>query len=193
MCLRYEPHWYLDRSLFRYPHLHDALLEKITKICQRPEEAPIKRYYEQYCHPEFSPCWIIMEHLPFGACTSAFHNLKNMRDKKSICDVLGYHPIAVASWMDALRYTRNLCAHHARLWNRWFVMVPKLGYLYGGKFDKARTFYAQAIVIERLLRVVSPGSHWQLKLYNLLDTNNFVPVHKMGFAENWRDDPFWSK
>ena len=191
MSLHYEPHWYLNASLFKRREMHDSLLQQVNDVCRRQEDPQIKQYYHQYCHPEFPPSWIIIENLSFGACVTTFRNLKLLSDKKAICEIFGYHPTAIESWLDALRYTRNLCAHHSRLWNRWFVVAPKLSYLYGDQFHKERSFYAQAIIINRLLQVISPGSQWQAKLYALFNKNDLVPIYKMGFIENWHDDLFW--
>src|SRR6185312_6268241 len=108
MSLLYEPHWYLNRELFKNIELHDVLLKQITEICRyRNDDQHIKKYYGQYSHPDFPPSWIIMEFLSFGACLSTFQNLKKLNDKKAICRLLTYNPVAIESWMAALRYTRN--------------------------------------------------------------------------------------
>jgi abortive infection bacteriophage resistance protein len=93
--------------------------------------------------------------------------------------------------MDALRYVRNLSAHHARLWNRWFIISPKLTYLYGKDFGRENTFYAQVIVMDKLIKAISPGSMWKDRLNKLFLKYHTIPYEKMGFTNNWRDDPFW--
>ena len=93
--------------------------------------------------------------------------------------------------MNALTYTRNICAHHSRLWNRWFVNEPKDIPIYNEKMIKRKPFYQHACVIKNLLKKISPETHWVRELYVLISENKHFPIWQMGFIENWENDPFW--
>lgn len=191
MSIQYNPHWYMKSEHFKNQKIYYQFKNQINEICEREKQFAMKHYFDKYDYPQLPPSWIIIEHLSFGSCTSAFRNLKLLSDRKAICKIFGYHPTAIASWIDALRYTRNLCAHHARLWNRWFIISPKLSYLYGKNFDKENTFYEQAIIIQKLLSSVSSHSQWKKKLHTLFENNPSVPIEQMGFQKNWKTDSFW--
>lgn len=193
MSRRYNPYWFLDIQNFKNKNIYNQFLLQIKEICQRKHEPAIRHYYAKYHNPKYPPSWIIIESLSFGSCTSAFNNLKKLEDRKKICAIFSYHPTAIGSWMDALRYVRNLCAHHARLWNRWFIISPKLTYLYGKNFGRENTFYAQIIVMDKLIKAISPGSTWKDRLNKLFLKYHVIPYEKMGFQKNWKDDLFWKE
>lgn len=48
-----------------------------------------------------------------------------LRYLSTVSNIFGYHPRVIESTLEPLRYTRNLCAHHSRIWNRWFLYAPK--------------------------------------------------------------------
>ena len=189
-CL-YGSHWFLERIHFKNTYLYGALLKQIDALCQNSHEPSIRGYYKKYQYPLYPPSWMVIECLSFGACCSTFSNLKRLGDKKVISEIFGYHPTAIESWMDALRYTRNLCAHHARVWNRWFVVSPKLTYLYGPSFQKENSFYAQALVIKKLLTKINSYKDWQQQLSALFQVSPAIDMTQMGFQADWQNDAFW--
>jgi len=191
MSMLYGSHWYLDPQHFKDQKRFQTFIKQIDELCRTSHEPSIKGYYKKYSIPGYPPSWVIVECIPFGTCNSLFRNLKKLNDKKMISKIFGYHPTAMESWMDSLRYTRNLCAHHARFWNRWFVISPKLTYLYGPSFNKENSFYAQAIIISNLLKSINGGIEWREKLFSLLDSYSQLNVAHMGFQENWEEDSFW--
>jgi abortive infection bacteriophage resistance protein len=134
---------------------------------------------------------LVFEYLSFGACISIFCNIKKLKYRKMVCEVFDEHPTTMESWLFALRYMRNLCAHHSRVWNRWFVICPALSFLFNGKFDKERSCYAQLIVLARLLTKISSETNWKIRLKGLMGEFQHLPLAEMGFSDNWKEDPFW--
>lgn len=183
MSLKYGTHWYLQPENFGNQERYYGTLKQIAEVCEKKDDPAVIKYYDIYHHPEFPPSWVIMENLSFGTCVNVFRNLNKKSDKKAICEIFQYHPMAVESWISALRYTRNLCAHHSRLWNRWFVVCPTMSYLFKD-FKKERTFYAQVIIISKLLQHISPKLKWKNQLYELLNSNQAIPIDQMGFPTN---------
>jgi hypothetical protein len=93
--------------------------------------------------------------------------------------------------------SRNICAHHGRLWNRelgvkpllpserkhpdWHVPVP---------MENNRVFCVLTICRHTLARV-APQSHWPARLLRLLADYPRVPQASMGFPSNWQKCPLW--
>ena len=71
------------------------------------------------------PVWAMVETLSFGSASRLFHSL-GIPLQKQICAVSypGMRYITVSNWLEGLVVLRNLCAHHARLFNRGFVISP---------------------------------------------------------------------
>ena len=170
----------------------DYFRKEVNHICKEEKEEFIKHYFSKYQHPTYPPSWMIMECLSFGTCLNLFRYLAKINDKSIISKTFGYHPKVVESCLVALRYTRNICAHHARLWNRWFVVIPKDVKAFSAIPTKSRSLHQQIIIIHHLNKIISPNSLWKNNLFSLFNRNKEnVPFHLMGFQKDWQNDPFW--
>lgn len=203
---KYGNLWYLSKEPFQESWINRTIdnskkkklssrqyfIKEIEKICQDKKEDFLKHYYKKYRHPNYPPSWMMMECLSFGKCTSLFNNLKELKDKKMISMVFGYHASVMVSILEPLRYTRNICAHHSRLWNRWFVYSPKHFETLNNLNCKQNTFHMQGFVIDKLNEAICPGSQWKKRLFNLFEKySEYIPFHLMGFQIDWRNDFFW--
>lgn len=193
MSYHYSPHWFLEKRIFKNPDRYIGFMEQINSACRDKHNSSIQEYYQYYNYPKFPPSWIIFECLSFGTCVSAFTNIKHLKDRKAICNIFQGHPTTMESWLYAIRYMRNLCAHHARVWNRWFVISPALTFMLGKYFNKQNTCYAHLIVLNNLLEKISPESKWKMRLKYLLEKYKSFPLHEMGFATDWQNDIFWDE
>ncbi len=101
------------------------------------------------------------------------------------------------SWLATLNQVRNLCAHHARLWNRGLGISPMIPRAH--KHPKwhapvsiqGNRLFAAMTVLRYLLRLAAPQSQWQIRFENLLDRYPEIPLALMGFPTNWKDSPLW--
>ncbi|TAK73121.1 MAG: Abi family protein, partial [Gammaproteobacteria bacterium] len=136
------------------------------------------------------PSWMNTELLPMGTWSTIYKNLANRSDKKRMSDIFKLSPVDLESWLHALTYIRNLCAHHSRLWNRHFTIRPKQIIEYIKYLTPNTTFAAQAAMIHVLLKIISPDSKWTARLYELFKNHPFINPTRMGFAIDWQDDGF---
>lgn len=192
MSNKYGAHWYLDAALFNSSGLHKSFLKEVTDHLNRSSEGFIHEYYSAYHTPEHPPSWMIIECLSFGAVSKAYSNIKDRKIRKEIGDVLGQFSETVKSWMKALTFTRNICAHHARLWNRFFINKPcQVNISYTPPYN-ASPFSMQAHIIIKLLNAISPGNHWKNRLFFHLEKHEtLISFESMGFQKDWQNDPFW--
>ena len=105
----------------------------------------------------------------------------------------------LGSWLKTLNQVRNICAHHARLWNRvfgvWATMPEAVTHpewhtpvAVGG--DQA---FGVLTLLCYFLKKVAQKSHWQDRLLALFAQYPDVPLRFMGFPNNWRDCPIWKR
>ena len=191
MSCRYSPHWFLNKEIFKDTTLYNGFIKQVDLVCKNKHELYIQDYYAKYQQPKYPPSWIVSESLSLGACITAFYNLKKLSDRKAICQIFQEHPTTMQSWLYAIRYMRNLCAHHSRIWNRWFVVTPSLRFLLGDNFDRENTCYAHLFILNRLLVKISSNNSWKNKLYLLFEKYNNLPILEIGFQQNWQEDLFW--
>jgi len=112
--------------------------------------------------------------------------------RKQVSDKLGQFSEVIKSWMKALTYTRNICAHHARLWDRFFVNKPRnIDLSYSSAWNNS-PFILQAYIIIKLMNVISPTHHWRDQLRALLNRYDYIqPFNHMGFEKDWQQSDIW--
>ncbi|NYT58224.1 Abi family protein [Alcaligenaceae bacterium] len=193
---QHGPHWFMDASHFTSKPWHDRFIERVkTDIGHDPARAKvrsvfIKHYYDKYTEPDLPASWMTFEALSFGSVSQAYTHLTREK-QKPIAKALGLDPKILASWLHALSYLRNLAAHHQRLWNRAYTIKPIAAKRYAKDLQNGSRLYAQMVLIQALLSVISPNSGWGRRLSSLLAANPAIPGARLGFPNNWRDRELW--
>lgn len=202
LALKYnDAHWYLDETLFLPKFKHDDLIQSIKKETQykaqdgsiqdKKRERFIKHYYKTYQKPELPAIWMVAEVLSLGSWSMIFANLRERENQKIICKHFGIGYIVMESWLHALTYLRNLCAHHGKLWSRNFTLKPLIANNYRKQLEKNSRFSAQAAILKILLDVISPKNEWGYHLKELISQHPVIDVKKMGFNYGWNREAFW--
>lgn len=100
---------------------HSDYTNWITDYKKREENGlrtEFKRLKNQF------PIWVAVEFMDFGLL-SKFLRLLPQGLVFEIADSYRISPTALKSWVAVLNDTRNVAAHHNRLWNRNFVSFPR--------------------------------------------------------------------
>ena len=107
------------------------------------------------------------------------------------------------SWIRAINVTRNICPHHARLWNRPIVIQPKwptaaavplLAHLTGNTHAQTRV-YGIAAICAYLLRSINPSSGWRTRFADHIATfphSTIINLAAAGFINGWNTQPLWN-
>ncbi|WP_246587256.1 Abi family protein [Stakelama flava] len=111
----------------------------------------------------------------------------------------GLPEAVLVSLLKHLSTVRNSCAHHARLWNRGFLLRMKLPMkpadlvatleLPAGKTPAY--LYNTLVLIRYLLMQIDPASNWQSILKAHLATHPTGNLAAMGFPARWNQRPLW--
>jgi len=207
LATRHGPHWYLNQGLFACPlwfkphqpvnmaEWHAKFIEEIKRQIShdqrgRGRDIFIKHYYEKYSQPDTPPCWMIFEAITFGTISQSFKFLVHP-EYQDLCQTFRLTHQILSSWMHAISYVRNLCAHHSRLWNRIFTIKPVTAKQFRADLTPNDRLYSQLIVMQILLGKVAPNNHWAEHLAKLLDEHNAIPLRSMGFPTDWKNRPIW--
>lgn len=187
-----SPHWYLERTVFKDWARYQQFLTQATKDFQRSREIFAKHYKVKYTEPPLPPSWVLAEISTFGTWSHLFENLKERNLRNQIARVFQISHERLQSNLHILNNTRNLCAHHSRLWNRIFTFTPSLSQAKGVSIPVLdhRSYAAQAGMIWVMLRAIEPSSHWTKELHSLIAEYTIEPK-EMGFKPGWEHDPFW--
>lgn len=196
MSISHGTHWFMDEAPFVPRYDHGIFLQHLKKeIGHEPSRAHarqvfIQHYYDKYGDPELPPSWMVFEVLSFGSVSQVFKNLKR-ENQKPIAKVFELDGGVLASWLHTITYLRNLVAHHQRLWNRSFTIKPIPAKRYAEDLKDPSRFYAQAVIIQALLKTIAPDSQWSHRLAQLMAEHPKVPAHRMGFPVDWQMREIW--
>ena len=96
-----------------------------------------------------------------------------------------------------VNYVRNLCAHHARIWNRELSIRPMIPFEKNdprwhaaGTLDNRRIFTVLSL-LRVLLQRVAPTSSWRERTFDLFGRYPSMPPRPMGFPPDWMNHPLW--
>ena len=194
----YGPQAYEDAAHFHSPRRHTESLAKLDEELDRSDEVFVGHYRNDYNMPR-PPIWVACEVMSFGLLSRFYENIKLDRDRKAISTTYGLPPDILKSLLEHCVYIRNMCAHHARLWNRRFTITVTLPHstpaavipnLYRAE---DRRLYNTLVLLDHMVRVIEPGSHWprRLKAHILTLRPDFHAL--MGFPANWQKLPLWAE
>jgi abortive infection bacteriophage resistance protein len=193
-CLAAGPNWLCDPANFdhgRHNEILDILREALSPKGEKHKHIFLTHFFEKYSdsHP---PGWMIMEALSFGSFSKIYKLAKGAL-RSPAADAFGVHQTVLESWLHALVFARNLCAHHSRIWNRKLTITPKIPKRYRGEWpeDSQEKLYIVCCIIHHMLSVLADDTGWANRLKELIQHRPDVPLKAMGFPEGWESSAFW--
>ena len=175
---------------------HRQLLQRLREAAAHSREDFVRHYFAKYTAETDLPLWMACELMTFGNLFTLFRGIaKPMR--QTVAAAYGVADTVLQSWMATLNQIRNLCAHHARLWNRVFGIKPTIP-----RRNKHPEWHAPVpitddrlfgvlTVLHFLLRQIAPASLWRERWENLLSLYPEIPLAAMGFPAHWQASPLW--
>lgn len=187
LAVAHGPHFYMEPGHFdRF-----RAFQKFAGHAANAEHPLTRHYYDRYAAPDCPPIWVLTEVLSFGKLSVLFADL-TIRNRKLVAADLGFSEGLLVSWLRCLADFRNRCAHHERIWNaRMLASQPTLAKALPELCQQDR-FYARAVLIVALLRVIEPGEAWRNQLKSFIAGHGFVNLTDMGFPAGWETMPFWA-
>jgi abortive infection bacteriophage resistance protein len=200
MSLKYGIDWFTDSMHFirdndkkKFNHLElMSIIKKETGYYNYKNGPPFCRaFYQKYKDPVLPPNWMVAEILTLGTWSRIYSVLTDFADRKSISDSFSVRHRLFGSWIHAVSFVRNICAHHSVLWNTKFTIKPRFRYEFAG-IKRNDLFYAQAVVIQQLIKGFINNPSWKEQLSNLLRTCPLSVEAYMGFPRHWEEDMIWN-
>ena len=173
------------------PARHEAILESIRTDVRRSKEVFVEHFFSSY-EGEDLPVWMMVEVISFNALSRLYANLKASEQQK-IAAPLGLAAPVLANWLHSLTYVRNLCAHHARIWNKLLAIrptIPRRNRAFRS-LDNRKIFFVLSMVRYLLERIDGGEYDFGKALAALLGEYPEVPLRNMGFPEDWRSLELW--
>lgn len=192
--------WYLNQAICQDLTIHNTLLLDLDKEFGRSQEIFAKDHRRRN-HGQDPDAWLLLEVASLGMLSKLYKNIAHQLPEKSkIAKEMGLNlHNELSSWLEAITVVRNIIAHHSRLWNRNMVCTPMhLTNPSSSWLQQPLTSVQEKkpyLVIAALLYLcnhVTPNHQIKAKLLDLFNNNPNVPIYKMGFLNNWRQEVLWS-
>lgn len=175
---------------------HQRLLDDLHDSAQRSREVFVEHFQKTYDEFPDLPLWTAVETMTFGQMLTMFRHCGKhvQRDIGAVFQISGN---ILRSWLLTLNYIRNLCAHHARLWNRELAIEPILP---DARHDARwhpphpvpnNRIFVVLTLLRYALKQTAPQSQWHERLYELFDNYAEIPLPPMSIPADWRKYPLW--
>ena len=179
----------------KWLRLHDA------SFVQSKEE--FAKHFKLKYPGENPPIWIAAELWDFGAMSILYSGMKKSQ-QETIAKFFGVPSFQIMeTWLRALSVTRNICAHHSRLWNkpnavqpRWPTAAecPDLGHIASNTHAQTRV-YAIACISAYFLKTINPNSRWVHRFKDVTSSfpnSQSVNISSAGFPVDWQNANLWA-
>ena len=104
---------------------HGKWMEKLHEETKRSHEEFVDHFRRTYSEYPDLPIWAATELMSFGSLSKML-KMMTRDDQKAISSRYQLQPQFLCSWVHHLVYLRNVCAHHARVWDRCWSIKPEL-------------------------------------------------------------------
>lgn len=187
--------WITNAKYFRNSTIFSKTMTLVQNELNRIKEEFTNHFQNKY-NNTYPPAWMLVEIMALGVLYNIFNNLKSMSAKKNIATYFGIPLPAFNSWLLILSNLRNLCGHHARLWNKEIPLTASnpqhhsFPWIDSSKTNSKRIYY-RICIIKYFLFTVSPNNQFTQKLTLLLSENPTIDICAMGFPLDWKNETLW--
>lgn len=196
--MKHGAFWFMEGSLFSDAEIFDKCFLSLQNEVSRSKEDFLLEHFKKYDSPSMPPVWKTLEVASFGTLSKLFCNMADISVKKSVAKSFGLPQYKyLESWIRSITVLRNCCAHHARIWNRRFPLMPQLPkHLSLAWIDvnaaKPMKLFALLSTILYLEQNIVSNSSIKDRLLALLVRQHQSRLKAMGFPENWREQDLWT-
>mgnify|MGYP003588186276 CR=1 FL=1 len=180
LALNHGPFAHEEMKLFSLPTEHQKWINKVHDEASHSKEIFIKHYKTKYEGFPTIPIWMATEIISLGTLSYLYKNLQKDQQQK-ISNEIGIPYLVLEKWLHFFTYIRNICAHHARLWNRTMAICPVIPRDFPKDWSEIRNDKLAfiLIVINFLLSKMPNGDihskEWKKEVHNLFLSPPTVP------------------
>lgn len=201
LVLHYGPHAHLDHQHFSSDLKHAEQLLKLATSVDKSNETFVQHYKKTYNEPYSPPLWASAELMTMGEVSRWISATKDSSLRTSIARDVGLpSKETLKGVLQSLCYLRNLCAHHARVWNRRLVKrLPVIKRLRQEMMVETlreqnhpvNLIYNVLVVLRHLLRHQDPEYTFQVAVRDLIGQISNDQQRAMGCPPDWQSRCTW--
>jgi len=171
---------------------YDDFIERVEKEFARSREDFVDHFNRTYGDAHrLPPLWAMIEVMSFGSVVTLYRNSTEDVQQR-VADHFGLKRYILGSWLLTLNTVRNLCAHHARLYNRSLQGVNlKIWKGWHRRGIPRNRVFGVLCVLSQMLRNVSSDRDWATATAKLLRSHPELTL-RTGAPPDWESLQLWS-
>lgn len=186
------------RTLFT----HADWLTNLRREAKRSKELFVLHFKDTYTGFPDLPVWVATESMSFGSLSWMIEGM-TVADQRAVASRYGIQQHILRSWVHHLNVARNTCAHHGRLWDRFWSVRPELPagkawqtpHLIGNE-RLSVTLLILYRLLKRCLKSPVPDpfpANWRNRVNGYLNNLPAAPdaATKLGLTPDWFAGPLW--
>lgn len=131
LCKNHDVFWYTKPNIFElkkdknWNNITEKTLTIINDKKEKSASMYIKAYNEKYVDEKNLPSRMLFEELTLWE-TINIYKLLNKSDSQEISSYYNVYHLDMWIWLQIIWTIRNIVAHHWRLWNRSYIIKPRV-------------------------------------------------------------------
>ena len=187
LALNFNSLIYMDKELYKDEDFYYEFIKRINDIKESRKDAIIEHHNAKYNGN--IPIWVMIEYFSLGNISKFYSNLKYSYQKKLSKNIFNINMIQLSSWLKCLTDLRNRCAHYERVYNKYFINIPKNDKKIHYIMD--RTLFSNIMYMKYIYNTIENGiwdKEIRIKFINLINKyKDVIELKRIGFPENWKE------
>lgn len=194
---RHGAFWFMEAKLADSGTMFQSNLNSLQEELNRSEDEFILEHFRKYDAPPMPPVWKTLEVASMGTLSKLYANMNDSGAKKAVSRSFMIPKFEyMRNWLRCITVIRNICAHHARLWNTNIVVKPNLPNRLPNQWITNRQtapdkLYPHLCYIAYWLNSINPSNTFIKDIQALLAKYPVVDPAAMGFPRGWQNEPLW--
>ena len=196
--LRHGAHAHLDSTLFKprsQKWSHSVAVAHLVGGVEQSRERFIRHLRDRY-DELLPPIWASVEVMSLGQISRWFSHLRHAADRNAIAADYELDETLLGSFLHHASVVRNICAHHARLWDRdlpFRAQLPRkhpVALVASLNHIEASSTYNTLTLLGWLIGRISPGQTWVARVCDHV-LQHPPATRAMGFPHDFQRRPIW--
>lgn len=176
---------YLDQVYINDARKRMEFLNRLNKSLKNSKQDFARHFCRKYGEKhEYPPIWIAVELLTFGGLAHLL-TVSPPPVQKSFSADYALPTQVSKSWLWTLLETRNIVAHHERLWNRQLGTSAKYPQTAQWQNIPRNRTFGIIVVLAYFMNRIAPESRWAQRIHALFVQYPDVDPRRMGLPEAW--------
>ena len=194
---RHGAFWFMDATLADSSTMFQSNLINLKEELNRSEDEFILEHFRKYDTPSMPPVWKTLEVASMGTLSKLYANMNDSAAKKAVSRSFMIPKFEyMRNWLRCITVIRNICAHHARLWNANIVVKPNLPNRLPNQWITNKQIapdklYPHLSYIAYWLNSITPSNTFTKDIKALLTKYPVVDPAAMGFPRGYQNEPLW--